>query len=96
MFTGLLSGWFQYNVGEGAFMALLGFVFVVCGITLLVLLFSGLGKIVRREIQSETRRFRFPKQERRNFSRNVGCNIGGDRRILRRRKRKMRFRRKKN
>ena len=46
MFTGLLSGWFQYNVGEGAFMALLGFVFVVCGITLLVLLFSGLGKIM--------------------------------------------------
>lgn len=42
----LLDGWFQYDLGEGAFYAVFGFVFVFIGITILILLFMGLGKIM--------------------------------------------------
>lgn len=46
MLTNLLDGWFKYDVGEGAFMAVFGLLFVVVGITLLVLIFAALGKIM--------------------------------------------------
>lgn len=42
----LLDGWFQFDVGEGAFFAIFGLVFVVLGITLLVLILAGIGKIM--------------------------------------------------
>lgn len=46
MLTNLLDGWFKMNVGEGAFYAAFGFIFVFLGITVLILLFTVLGKIM--------------------------------------------------
>ena len=47
MLTNLLDGWFKLNVGDGAFYAVFGFLFVFVGIVILVLLFTGLGKIMK-------------------------------------------------
>ncbi len=46
MLVNLLDGWFKYDLGEGAFYAVFGFIFVFFGIAILILLFSGLGKIM--------------------------------------------------
>jgi sodium pump decarboxylase gamma subunit len=46
MFTNLLDGWLKMNLGEAAFYALFGFLFVFCGIVLLILFFTALGKIM--------------------------------------------------
>lgn len=46
MLMNLLDGWFKYDLGEGAFYAVFGFVFVFFGIALLILLFAALGKIM--------------------------------------------------
>lgn len=43
MLFNLLDGWFKINLGEGAFYAAFGFIFVFLGITLLVVLFTLLG-----------------------------------------------------
>lgn len=48
MLLNLLDGWFKYNVGEAAFYAVFGFVFVFLGIVLLILIFDGLGWIMKR------------------------------------------------
>lgn len=42
----LLDGWFKFPVGDGAFYALFGFLFVFFGISILILLFSLLGKLM--------------------------------------------------
>ncbi|MGN0822748.1 MAG: OadG family transporter subunit, partial [Candidatus Gallimonas sp.] len=42
----LLDGWFQFPVGDGAFYAVFGFLFVFFGITLLILILTALGKIL--------------------------------------------------
>ena len=42
----LFENWPKYDIGEGAFMALFGFLFVFLGIVLLILIFTGLGKIM--------------------------------------------------
>ena len=44
----LLDGWFKFNVGEGAFYAVFGFVFVFVGIALLILIFTLLGMLMKR------------------------------------------------
>ena len=44
----LLDAWFKMNVGEGAFYALFGLVFVVVGITLLVLILMLIGFIMKK------------------------------------------------
>lgn len=46
MLMNLLDGWFKMDVGEGAFYAVFGFVFVFLGITLLILFFTLLGKLM--------------------------------------------------
>ena len=44
----LLDGWFKINLGDAAFYALLGFLFVFIGITLLILIFTLLGYIMKK------------------------------------------------
>lgn len=48
MINGLLSDWFKMNVGDGAFYALFGFVFVFFGIALLVVIFTLLGLVMKK------------------------------------------------
>lgn len=40
----LLDGWFQFPVGNAAFYAIFGFMFVFLGITLLIVILTCLGK----------------------------------------------------
>ena len=44
----LLDGWFKFNVGDGALFAVFGLVFVILGISLLVLIFTALGAVMKR------------------------------------------------
>ncbi len=46
--TALLDPWFKMNVGDGAFYALFGLLFVVVGIALLVLILMLIGFIMRK------------------------------------------------
>ncbi|MDE6059356.1 MAG: OadG family protein [Clostridia bacterium] len=46
--TNCLLDWFQFEVGEGAFYALFGFLIVFAGIVILILLFTALGKIMEQ------------------------------------------------
>lgn len=46
MVNALLDGWPQYPLGDGAIVALFGFLIVFLGIILLVLIFSALGKVM--------------------------------------------------
>ena len=48
MLMNLLDGWFKFSVGEGAFYAVFGFIFVVLGITLLIVIFTLLGLIMKK------------------------------------------------
>lgn len=48
MLNELLSDWFKMNVGDGAFYAVFGFVFVFLGIALLVTIFTVLGVIMKK------------------------------------------------
>ena len=48
MLTNLLDGWFKINVGEGAFYSVFGFIFVFLGIALLILVFAGLGLLMKK------------------------------------------------
>lgn len=43
-----LLSWFKYSIGDGAFYAVFGFVFVVLGIALLVGIFAALGLIMKK------------------------------------------------
>ncbi len=44
----LLDSWFKFGIGEGAFYALFGFVFVFAGILLLILFFTALGFVMKK------------------------------------------------
>lgn len=44
----LLDSWFKMSVGDGAFYAVFGLMFVVLGITLLVGILTGVGAIMKR------------------------------------------------
>lgn len=44
----LFENWPQFDIGEGAFYAVFGFLFVFCGIILLILIFSLLGLIMKK------------------------------------------------
>ena len=46
LLAGLFENWPKYDIGEGAFMAVFGFAFVFLGIVIMILLFTGLGKIM--------------------------------------------------
>lgn len=46
--TSCLLDWFRFDVGEGAFYALFGFLIVLAGIIILILLFTALGKIMEQ------------------------------------------------
>ncbi len=59
MFHNLLDGWFKFDVGEGAFYALFGFLFVFTGIVVLILIFTALGKIMK-----EINKPRAPRKKR--------------------------------
>lgn len=48
MLTALLDGWFKLDLGEGAFYAVFGFLFVFVGIALIIAVFSLLGLIMKR------------------------------------------------
>ncbi len=48
MALNLLDGWFKTDLGEGAAKALIGFLFVVIGIVLIILIFVALGGIMTR------------------------------------------------
>lgn len=48
MQTALLDGFFKMDLAEGAFYAGFGFLFVFCGIALLIIIFTVLGLIMRR------------------------------------------------
>lgn len=56
-----LLGWFKFDVGEGAFYALFGFLVVFAGIVILILLFTALGKIMKEA--SKPRALRKPKKK---------------------------------
>ena len=43
-----LLGWTKYPLGDGAFYAVFGLIFVILGITLLVFFFTGLGAVMKR------------------------------------------------
>lgn len=49
----LLDSWFKINLGEGAFYAVFGFLFVVAGIALLVGIFTLLGFIMKKRGQAK-------------------------------------------
>ncbi len=57
----LLDSWFKFNVGEGAFYAVFGFVFVFLGIALLILFFMLLGMIMKR-VNARAEKKRAPRQ----------------------------------
>ena len=44
----LLDAWFKMNIGEGAFYAVLGLVFVIVGIALLLLVLALIGLIMKK------------------------------------------------
>ena len=44
----LLEPWFKMNVGEGAFYALFGLIFVIAGIALLVLILMLIGYLMKK------------------------------------------------
>ncbi len=46
--TSLLDPWFKMNVGDGAFYAVFGLLFVVVGIALLVLILTLIGFIMKK------------------------------------------------
>lgn len=46
LLVGLFENWPKYDIGEGAFMAVFGFIFVFLGIVVMILLFTGLGKVM--------------------------------------------------
>ena len=48
MLSSILSDWFKMDVGDGAFYALFGFIFVFAGIALLVVIFTVLGVIMKK------------------------------------------------
>lgn len=48
MTTAMLDGWFKFNVGDGAFFSVFGFLFVFAGITVLILFFTLLGLIMKK------------------------------------------------
>ena len=48
MINSILSDWFKLNVGDGAFYAIFGFLFVFAGIALLVVIFTVLGVIMKK------------------------------------------------
>lgn len=57
----LLDSWFKIDLGEGAFYAVFGFLFVFLGIALLILIFTALGILMKRVNARKTER----KQENR-------------------------------
>ena len=52
----LLDGWLKVDLGEGAFYALLGFVFVLVGILVLVAIFTLLGAVMKRLNEKQTKK----------------------------------------
>ena len=48
MINSILSDWFKLNVGDGAFYAIFGFLFVFAGIALLVVIFTVLGVLMKK------------------------------------------------
>lgn len=58
-----LLAWFKYNVGEGAFDAVFGFVFVFFGIALLVGIFAVLG-IAMKKINARVPRVKKSKKSK--------------------------------
>ena len=48
MINSILSDWFKLNIGDGAFYAIFGFLFVFAGIALLVVIFTVLGVIMKK------------------------------------------------
>ena len=48
MLSSILSNWFKMNVGDGAFDAVFGFLFVFAGIALLVTIFTVLGIVMKK------------------------------------------------
>lgn len=46
LLASLFENWPKFDIGEGAFYAVFGFLFVFFGIVLLILIFTGLGKIM--------------------------------------------------
>lgn len=48
MWTALLDGFFKMDIGEGAFYALFGFLFVFCGILVLIAIFTVFGLIMKK------------------------------------------------
>ena len=62
MLSTLLNSWFKYPVGDGAFYAVFGLVFVILGITLLVFIFMGLGAVMKR-VNARKKKTHVPKQE---------------------------------
>lgn len=60
MLANLLDGWFKIDIGEGAFYSVFGFVFVFLGITLLILIFTALGAVMKKVNAREKK----PKKEK--------------------------------
>lgn len=48
MIANLLDSWFKLDIGDGAFYAVFGFVFVFLGISLLIAIFTAIGYAMKR------------------------------------------------
>ena len=48
MLLNLLNDWLKFDIGEGAFYAVFGFLFVFTGIVVLILIFTGLGLLMKK------------------------------------------------
>lgn len=58
----LLDGWFKINLGDAAFYAVFGFLFVFVGIVLLILIFTLLGFIMKK-VNARQKKERKPKRK---------------------------------
>ncbi len=56
MLNNLLDSWFQFDVGEGAFYAIFGFLFVFVGICILIAIISLIGKIITTVNQKKAKK----------------------------------------
>ena len=68
MWTALLDGFFKMDIGEGAFYAIFGFLYVFCGIAVLIFIFSVLGLVMkkvdkRRQAKAEAEKKKAQTQE---------------------------------
>ena len=64
LLAGLFEDWPKFDIGEGAFYAVFGFVFVFLGIALLIAFFTALGAIMKKVNARKAEKKEMAKKER--------------------------------